>query len=823
MGKLQEVAAPKYEVRSLIGYGGMAGVYLAHETRLGRDVAIKVMSPSLMMDEALVNRFEQEARTTAQLSHPNIVTILDVEQSENLHYFAMTYVPGRTLAQVMTSAGARLPLGAVATWITQVASALDYAHRRGVIHRDIKPGNIIMDAEGDAHVTDFGIAKVAKEPSLTRTGMLVGTPSYMSPEQCMSGGVTSVSDQYALGAVAYQMLTGEPPFTGPTLAVMQAHVYEAAQPIAELRPECPVELSSTVERMLEKNPEDRWPSLSDVIDQISPHVPSRTDPSRPVIAEMGRKVWGLTVESPQSPITAGDAVPLDATPHDLHGRPLTSRKVDWRSSDPAIAAIQERGLVAVQSGTATVTARCEGVTEEVVLQVGEPGSSPTPSDPTSPVSPATASMSPALAATSGATPGPSVEAAGETVALPAEGAGPGPVTVPGVGAQPADAEVKRRPRWVLGAAAGLVLVAGLAGVVVLGTFGETDTPPLPTVREPSPGTDGGAEPRLVDPSAPTSTDGALTLSRSGLPAGAEIYMSGEDLAETLVSEDSIVLPAGTYRLRAEAPGYLPDALQIDLASGVGRSWAPVLEAISVDPVAVRPAPAAAPAVDGLIRVLGELPPGARVVVGGPTLDDLTLDADSVALPAGAYRIRATAPGYLADELEMDLVAGTTSAWTPSLQPDPVALEPDVPPTEPEGTTPGSQVTTPDPAVPIEAPAADPALVRNGVQVEVEGLAALVQARDADAAIAAYPGASQWIEGIRALLQSNSVQDLSASVVGVELGEFGDGQASADFGIRLAFRQSTGRQQPTYRFSGTFSGSDGGWALTGLTVTEVTPG
>ena len=199
MGKLQEVAAPKYEVRSLIGYGGMAGVYLAHETRLGRDVAIKVMSPSLMMDEALVNRFEQEARTTAQLSHPNIVTILDVEQSENLHYFAMTYVPGRTLAQVMTSAGARLPLGAVATWITQVASALDYAHRRGVIHRDIKPGNIIMDAEGDAHVTDFGIAKVAKEPSLTRTGMLVGTPSYMSPEQCMSGGVTSVSDQYALG------------------------------------------------------------------------------------------------------------------------------------------------------------------------------------------------------------------------------------------------------------------------------------------------------------------------------------------------------------------------------------------------------------------------------------------------------------------------------------------------------------------------------------------------------------------------------------------------------------------------------------------------
>ncbi|MBT8336366.1 MAG: protein kinase, partial [Gemmatimonadetes bacterium] len=182
--RLRTVTAGRYDVQRLLGWGGMAGVYLAEELRLKRRVAIKVIAPGLLMDPSQIERFEQEARTTAQLNHPNIVTIFEVDEREDLHYFTMTYVPGRALSQVMAEAAASLPIDVVRAWVRQVSGALSYAHQRGVVHRDIKPGNILLDEHGNALVGDFGIAKVAEEPGLTRTGMLVGTPAYMSPEQC---------------------------------------------------------------------------------------------------------------------------------------------------------------------------------------------------------------------------------------------------------------------------------------------------------------------------------------------------------------------------------------------------------------------------------------------------------------------------------------------------------------------------------------------------------------------------------------------------------------------------------------------------------------
>jgi serine/threonine-protein kinase len=193
--KLRSAVAPKYEVTGILGYGGMAGVYLADEPRLGRKVAIKVMSPGLMVDPQLVERFSQEARTIAQLNHPNIVTIYEVDERDGLHYFTMTYVAGRTLGQVMAGTEGALSIDVVRAWLYQIGDALAYAHHHGVIHRDVKPGNVLLDKRGNALVTDFGIAKVTDEPGLTRTGMLVGTPAYMSPEQCSSGKVEGASDQ----------------------------------------------------------------------------------------------------------------------------------------------------------------------------------------------------------------------------------------------------------------------------------------------------------------------------------------------------------------------------------------------------------------------------------------------------------------------------------------------------------------------------------------------------------------------------------------------------------------------------------------------------
>ena len=319
----------------------------------------------------------------------------------------------------------------------------------------------------------------------------------------------------------------------------------------------------------------------------------------------------------------------------------------------------------------------------MVLQVAEPGGVSTTADLAAPVAPPIAASDPTVvppAAVADPAATPRGEAADPAAALP--------TAVVGEGTAPAPADGERRPRRALVVAAALVLLAGAVGTA-FGPWGEADSLEPATVEE-TPGTDLGAGRSIASPSTP-STDGTTTVSRSGLPVGTDIYVSGEDLTERLVS-DSIALPAGTYRLRAEAAGYLPDALQIDLAAGVGRSWTPVLEVVPVAPVAVDPTPDTVPTVEGLVRILGELPSDAEVVVSGATMDDLTLAADSIALPPGTYRIRASAPGYSADELELDLVSGTTRTWTPSLQLDPVV--------------PGPEVTAPDPAPRPEEPVID---------------------------------------------------------------------------------------------------------------------
>src|SRR6266705_2056200 len=263
---LREAALGEYEVLAELGHGGMATVYLAHDLALDRKVAIKVLAPALLlMGEGMVERFKREARTAAALSHPHIIPIYAVKESEHVLYFVMKYVQGRALDTVIRDVGT-LAIPMVQTILAQVGDALGYAHRHGVIHRDIKSANIMLDEDGRAVVTDFGIAKVVQAEGLTMTGVTVGTPTYMSPEQCATRDVTGASDQYSLGVVAYEMLTGRLPFLGEsTMAVMYAHFNERPRPVAELRPDCPPNLSAGVMRMLEKDPARRWPSMDDIV------------------------------------------------------------------------------------------------------------------------------------------------------------------------------------------------------------------------------------------------------------------------------------------------------------------------------------------------------------------------------------------------------------------------------------------------------------------------------------------------------------------------------------------------------------------------------
>src|SRR3954451_18879377 len=243
VARLRRATLGEFEIGHELGRGGMAAVFLAHELSLHRDVAIKVMSPGLLMGQGMIDRFKREAITIAHLNHPNIVSVHSVRQGEGLHFFVSRYIQGRPLEQVIEDAG-RLPIPIVRSILCQVASALTYAHRSKVVHRDIKPANILIDEEGNAVVTDFGIAKAAESPTQTHTGALVGTPAYMSPEQCSGGEVSGASDQYSLGAVLYELLTGVPLFAGSTLTVMQAHVERPPPRIRERCEECPAEVEA---------------------------------------------------------------------------------------------------------------------------------------------------------------------------------------------------------------------------------------------------------------------------------------------------------------------------------------------------------------------------------------------------------------------------------------------------------------------------------------------------------------------------------------------------------------------------------------------------
>jgi beta-lactam-binding protein with PASTA domain len=247
----------------------MADVYLAHDDILDRDVALKVMSSRYASDEEFVERFKREAQSAAALSHPNIVSIFDSGESEDgTYYIAMEYLPGGTLKNRILKRGA-LPARTAAAVALQMAEALRAAHERDVIHRDIKPHNILITGLGDVKVTDFGIARAAASSTMTRTGHILGTAHYISPEQAMGEPVGPASDLYSLGVVLYEMLTGELPYDADTpLGIAMKHVNGHLRQPKELNPAVPEGINAITLRLLAKNPEDRYASDSELIEDL---------------------------------------------------------------------------------------------------------------------------------------------------------------------------------------------------------------------------------------------------------------------------------------------------------------------------------------------------------------------------------------------------------------------------------------------------------------------------------------------------------------------------------------------------------------------------
>ncbi len=308
---LRAVTLGEYEILGEIGRGGMSVVFLAHDIALDRKVAIKVMTPALtLMDAGIQDRFKREARTAASLSHPHIIPVYAVKESEDIVYFVMKYVPGRSLESVIGEVGP-MPVPVVQTILHQVGSALGYAHRKGVVHRDVKPANIMLDDDGWVVVTDFGIAKVAEQRALTMTGGVVGTPAYMSPEQCAGRQITGAADQYSLGVVAYEMITGRQPFDGGTMInLMYDHCHTDPPPILTRRPECPPELGTAVMRMLAKEPAQRWPSIEEAVAAIGVVSDSQSGIVRTHMLTLARS--GSANELLEKFRTPGSPVPLSA-------------------------------------------------------------------------------------------------------------------------------------------------------------------------------------------------------------------------------------------------------------------------------------------------------------------------------------------------------------------------------------------------------------------------------------------------------------------------------------------------------------------------------
>jgi serine/threonine protein kinase len=283
----------RYQVGELLGYGGMAEVHRGRDLRLGRDVAIKMLRTDLARDDTFQLRFRREAQNAASLNHPAIVAVYDTGEErgssgESLPYIVMEYVNGRTLKEVLAVEGRLMPRRALEI-VAEICSALEFSHRHGIIHRDIKPGNVMLTQTGQIKVMDFGIARAlaASGSTMTQTSAVIGTAQYLSPEQARGESVDARSDVYATGCVLYELLCGQPPFVGDSpVSVAYQHVREDARPPSLLNRDVPPAVDAVVLKALAKNPLNRYQSAAEMRADLL-----RAAAGRPVYADPADGGW----------------------------------------------------------------------------------------------------------------------------------------------------------------------------------------------------------------------------------------------------------------------------------------------------------------------------------------------------------------------------------------------------------------------------------------------------------------------------------------------------------------------------------------------------
>lgn len=300
MRQLQVELGDEYQLERELGRGGMAIVYLGHDTRLGRKVAVKVLPPDLglLAGQQIIERFKREARTSATLDHPNIIPVHRVSPGGKLFWYVMKYLEGEPLDKLLQREG-QLAADQAIDIVRQVAEALDFAHQHQVVHRDIKPANVVLDPRGRVTVTDFGIAKALDANRLTASGSMIGTPYYMSPEQCAGRKVGPAADQYSLAVMTYQMLGGHLPFTGESVVdIIRKHVMDPVPPLGVLRPSMPSAAVKVIERGLAKQAEQRFPSCAEFGRALASVIEGRAVPAAPRPYSSGQRLSRTALVSP---------------------------------------------------------------------------------------------------------------------------------------------------------------------------------------------------------------------------------------------------------------------------------------------------------------------------------------------------------------------------------------------------------------------------------------------------------------------------------------------------------------------------------------------
>ena len=520
--RLQRLVQGKYEIRRLLGKGGMGAVFLAHDLTLEREVAIKVLPPDFSTDPQVIKRFQQEAKTAAKLDHNNIIPIYRVESEDGLNYFVMKFISGTSLEDVLES---KQPLtyDYVQRILWEAACALGHAHSRGVVHRDVKPANIMFDHDGRVMLTDFGISKALQSASgLTGTGMIIGTPHYMAPEQAKGQPVDGRADQYSLGVVGYRLLAGSLPFSGDSVhTILYKHIFEEAPRVSQLRQDIPRYLTDAIQRALSKEPAQRFPTMEEFATAIWPEQPvsatGKATPrpvlQRPPTAPAAR--GPVTADTPTEHVASAASAAAPTTPLPSV-RPRTmpaaaARPTPRKSSKAGIFVLL--GVVVLAAGGYFVLSSRNGAKGG-----GEPSATTTE-----------------LAITPAPAPGPAVTPQSTAVATQTPGT---TVTTP-----PADvATPTPRPQ-----ASDRRATRPLA------------RQPAPVRPTPTPVTQ---PPVQQPPAAPVVEQGFLTIDSD--PAG-EVFIDGIDVGPTPLFNQPVKV--GRHTVRIEAPGYKTATQAVDVVAG----------------------------------------------------------------------------------------------------------------------------------------------------------------------------------------------------------------------------------------------------------------